>query len=234
MILYVNGDSHSAGAEAVNSYCFANDDVKYKKLGRIPHPDNLSVSFGYLISKKLGYDFHIDAESGSSNDRIIRTSHDYLKSQRPDLIIIGWATWERQEMRIDNKFWQFSAGMKDLEFWPKNVIDAYKNWVVTADGTSSVARWHETIYNFHLELESEKIPHLFFNTLHAFNHSFIKPYDWNDCYISPYDPSHTFYHYLKSNGFNTVNPHSYHFGSDAHQFWANYLTKIINERIITK
>jgi len=41
MILYVNGDSHTAGAEAVNSHAFADDDPAYKHLGRLPHPDNL-------------------------------------------------------------------------------------------------------------------------------------------------------------------------------------------------
>ena len=44
MILYVNGDSHTAGAEAVNPYAFAEDDPNLTHLGRLPHPDNLAVS----------------------------------------------------------------------------------------------------------------------------------------------------------------------------------------------
>jgi hypothetical protein len=49
LILYVNGDSHSAGAEAVNDFCFANDDPLYYALGRIPHPDNERVSYVAIL-----------------------------------------------------------------------------------------------------------------------------------------------------------------------------------------
>ena len=45
MILYVNGDSHTAGAEAVNSHAFAEDDPALYHLGRLPHPENLEVSW---------------------------------------------------------------------------------------------------------------------------------------------------------------------------------------------
>ncbi len=38
MILYVNGDSHSAGAEAVNDYCFAQDDPFFIILDVYPIP----------------------------------------------------------------------------------------------------------------------------------------------------------------------------------------------------
>ena len=96
MILYVNGDSHSAGAEAVNQHCFAKDDTNYRHLGRVPHPDNESVSYGALLADNLNLTLQCSAESGGSNTRIIRTTRDYLKNNpTPTAIIIGWATWER-------------------------------------------------------------------------------------------------------------------------------------------
>ena len=53
MLLLVNGDSHAAAAEAVNSYAFANDDPSMVLKGRAPHPDNLKVSWGYQLSIPL-------------------------------------------------------------------------------------------------------------------------------------------------------------------------------------
>ena len=45
-MLYVNGDSHTAAAEAVNPHAFAEDDPALCYLGRSPHPANLAVSGG--------------------------------------------------------------------------------------------------------------------------------------------------------------------------------------------
>ena len=117
MILYVNGDSHSAGAEAINSHCFAEDDPLFHALGRIPHPDNERVSYGCLLANALYAVLVCDAESGSSNDRIIRTTQEYLKTEKPDAVIIGWSTWEREEWLHDGQYWQINAGgvAKD---WP--------------------------------------------------------------------------------------------------------------------
>ena len=72
MIVYVNGDSHTAGAEAVNGCASADDDPKYKFLQKLPHPDNIRVSFGQLVADQLQAELYCDAESGCSNDRIIR------------------------------------------------------------------------------------------------------------------------------------------------------------------
>ena len=94
MLVYINGDSHSAGAEAVNPHCFAEDDYLYRGLGRRPHPDNLQVSYGCHLANMLGAVLHCDAESASSNSRIIRTTGQYLKNNpKPDLVVIGWSTW---------------------------------------------------------------------------------------------------------------------------------------------
>jgi hypothetical protein len=62
LILYVNGDSHTAGAEAVNKHCFAEDDPQYKHLGRVPHPDNLLRSYGNVLAKNLSAELYCDAE----------------------------------------------------------------------------------------------------------------------------------------------------------------------------
>ncbi len=124
MLLYVNGDSHSAGAEAVNPFCFACDDSKYRNLGRKPHPDNLAVSYGNIISNSIRSTLICDAESASSNTRIIRTTRDFLLHNRPDLIIVGWATWEREEWYHNGTHYQVTAGGTDLV--PNELLDQYK------------------------------------------------------------------------------------------------------------
>ena len=221
MILYVNGDSHSAGAEAVNTHSFAMDDPKYKTLGRSPHPDNLKVSYGALLANKLNATLVCDAESGSSNQRIIRTTNAYLEQNTPDLIIIGWATWEREEWLIGNTYYQFSAYMNTLEF-PSEVKEMYKQWVVGREQIHIYCRqWQKDIWDFHQHLTDKNIPHLFFNTycdLIVNDHL-----DWNGSYVHPYSPDFTLYQWLCSNNFKPVRKESHHHNADAHQAWANFL-----------
>ena len=234
MILYVNGDSHSAGAEAVNNYCFAEDDFNLRLSGRKPHPDNLIVSYGQCLADILGYDFICEAESGSSNDRILRTTKDFLSNgNSPDLIVIGWSTWEREEFLIDGMYYQFSGGIRGIG-WSDTIKSQYKNWLLNAQPYKRANFWHEQIYKFHLELKNSNIKHLFFNSYSAFNHNFINHLDWENSYVEPYQNNQTYYHWLLAQGFSTVNPNSYHFGPDAHRAWANYLTKTIKESIMVK
>lgn len=231
MILYVNGDSHSAGAEAVNSFAFACDDPKYKHLKRTPHPDNLVASYGQLVADSLDYQLVCDAESASSNDRILRTTQDYLKTNTPDLLIIGWTTWEREEWLIDGVYYQVNAS--GVDYVPDSHKQQYIDWVLSVTPEQRDQYWHDTIYQLHQDLTVKKIPHLFFNTYTSFSHIAGAHIEWNDCYIDPYNDASTYFYWLKSQGLSTVSPSSYHYSADAHLIWAKHLTKLINESIIT-
>ena len=227
MILYVNGDSHSAAAEAAVPYCFAQDDNLYYALGRIPHPENERVSYGCNLANKLFAIYHTDAESASSNARIIRTTYQYLKDEgTPDAIIIGWATWEREEWLHNNQYYQVTAGGTDMV--PNDLMPKYKEWVISAADryVEDEIQQHESIWQFHNMLKDLEIPHLFFNTYSCFAHirqNGLAQYDWGNNYIDPYTEESTYYNWLKHNGCQTVNPNSYHFGVDAHEKWADFL-----------
>lgn len=229
MILYVNGDSHTAGAEAVNSFAFANDDPKYKYLGRLPHPDNLFASYGNVLAKNLSAELYCDAESASSNDRIIRTTRHYLRTNQPDLIVIGWSTWEREEWFYEGQYWQVNAGGVG-EDWPDALKQQFSHWVRNINHKQKQLEAQEKIHQLHQELTT--IPHLFFNTYSSLK--LANEIDWHHNYLDPYDDSKTYYNWLKDKNIQTIDPNSHHFGPDAHQIWADYLTKIINESIITK
>ena len=214
MIVYVNGDSHSAAAEAVNDYCFAQDDRAYYALGRAPHPDNERVSYGCNIANELYAILHCDAESASSNSRIMRTTRQYIRNEgTPDIIIIGWATWEREEWLHDEVWWQVNAGGVGND-WPDTIKIQYQQYILDLDWAVAEQQAHENIYQFHQELTDLKIPHLFFNTFNHFNQA---PKDWGNNYLSPYDPNLTYY----KQGFKSKP--SYHFGADAHKKWAEFL-----------
>ena len=53
MKLYVNGDSHAAAAEAVNTHAFAEDDNRYFYMGRAPHPENAAVSWATALARMV-------------------------------------------------------------------------------------------------------------------------------------------------------------------------------------
>ncbi len=224
-MIYVNGDSHSAGAEIINNYCFAEDDRRFTALGKRPHPENIPYTFGYKLASALNQPFFLDAESASSNTRILRTTKKVIsetKNKKDMFIIIGWATFERTEWKYEDGYVQISAGGTDSV--PEELKDDYKNWVEqqtekVLDEKTKI--WHDKIYEFHMELREQNIKHLFFNTYLHFD-MIDKELDWHDQFISPYDQRETFYYYCKRKGFKNRN-NGYHYGADAHNDYFLYL-----------
>jgi hypothetical protein len=232
MILYVNGDSHTAAAEAVNNHAFAEDDGELFYLGRRPHPANLAVSWGQSLSSSLKTSFHCGAESASSNQRIIRTTKEWLSRpcNQDVLLVVQWSTWEREEWLHNGIYYQVNAS--GIDQVPVELQQRYKEFVVNVNWTACTEYWHNEIWKFHQELTSQNIPHVFFNG----NNSFEKiksQRDWGSSYIDPYNRSGTYDAILKQNSYQTVAPDSYHFGKEAHSFWANYVLQyIVRNQII--
>ena len=232
MLLYVNGDSHTAGAEAVNPHVFACDDGNGDlwRLGKRPHPDNERVSWGYKLSNLLKCSYINDSESASSNFRILRTTRQWILDNRefwPDLlVIVQWSTWEREEWLIDGEYYQINAsGTDDV---PSGHRDRYKQWIIDIDWPHCARYWHQQIWQFHQELRDHGVRHLFFNGNNHFGEIDLVKQDWQHSYIKPYSDSGTYNQILRSSGFQTVNAHSWHFGESAHCFWAEYLLQYIN------
>ena len=230
MILYVNGDSHTAAAEAVNPHAFAGDDGKLEWGDRRPHPDNLAVSWGYQLSKLIMNQFHCDAESASSNDRIIRTTREWLawhklstKEFNP-LVIIQWSTWEREEWEHEDKRYQVNGSGIDIV--PQALQEKYRNFIIGLNWRQKTLEAHDKIWQFHQELTDMGIVHVFFNGNNDFS-SIVDQKDWGYSYIGPYDAKMTYHNILQNNGFSTVNSKSWHFGADAHSFFAQFMLQYI-------
>jgi hypothetical protein len=230
MKLYVNGDSHTAGAEAVNSCAFAEDDRNLRHLGRLPHPANLAVSWGRRLADAVKAGFYCDAESAASNARIIRTTRAWLEEfperAKDTVIIIQWSTWERQEWLIDGKYFQINASGVDVV--PQAYQEKYKHYILGIDYKQVTQQAHEEVWAFHDELAQMGVRHVFFNGNNSFDKVAIENRkDWGVSYIDPYDKNSTYDQWLKNNGFDTVSPRSYHFGKAAHAAWANFVLQYI-------
>jgi hypothetical protein len=226
MRLYVNGDSHTAAAEAVNQHAFAEDDQRYAYLGRLPHPDNFAVSWAKTLSRLLKAVLHNDSESASSNQRIMRTTRAWLKANHQWLsetvVIIQWSTWERQEWLIEGQYYQINAS--GIDHVPKDHQQRYRDFVTSVNWSQCTNKMHREIWDFHRELNGLGVRHLFFNGNNHFRS--IPPserLDWGISYIDPYEPESTYDAWLKNNGYQTVSPDSWHFGAAAHGAWARFM-----------
>jgi len=229
-ILYVNGDSHAAAAECVNSHAWACDDELFWGLGRQPHPDNERASFGCELANWLNAILYLDAQAGGSNQRIMRTTRNWLAQQESVddvFVVVQWSTWERQEWFYAGEWWQVNAS--GVDHVPEELQDEYREFVIGIDWRQATESAHRAIWEFHQELNQKGIRHVFFNGNNHFGSSRHR-YNWSDNYIAPYDPAQTYDSVLKNNGFRTVSPESWHFGPDAHCFWGEYLLHYINSR----
>ena len=174
MMLYVNGDSHTTAAEAVNQYIVAGEDQKFLHLGPLPHPENLAVSWGKMLSLSLRVAFHCAAYSNNNVDKIIEDTKKYIKEKgSADLVIIQWPATAEDE---------------------------------------------DKIFNFHQELNEQKIKHIFFNS----SQTFSSDLNWDNSFIRvPYES------YIKDEKIDTVSSNSKHFGKDGHAIWNRFLINYI-------
>jgi hypothetical protein len=228
MILYVNGDSHAAAAEAVNPHAWAEDDGLFYGLGRQPHPNNERASFGCELANWLQAILYLDAQAGCSNTRIMRTTREWIK-HNPDAVdncfmIIQWTTWEREEWWYEGHDFQVNAS--GIDQVPEALQPRYKQFVVDVDWNQCRERAHSAIWEFHQELKSQSIRHLMFNGNNHFD-GIANQKDWGTSYMHPYSAKMTYNSVLRNNGFKTVNPDSWHFGPDAHCYWAEYMLQYI-------
>lgn len=227
MILFVNGDSHTAAAEAVNPHAFAMDDPNLFYLGRAPHPANLEVSWGKLLSRSIKASFHCLAESASSNDRIMRTTREWLSSQKSVnqlLVLVQWSTWEREEWLHNNI--RYQLGASGLDHVPAELHDRYKQFVASVDWQAKTQQAHDQIWQFHQELKNKNIPHIFFNGNNDFS-KIVDRKDWGPNYIGPYDPKMTYDAIIRNQKIDTVAPNSWHFGRDGHSYFHRFMLQYI-------
>jgi len=227
MILYVNGDSHAAAAEAVNPHAFAEDDPDFFYLGRAPHPDNLAVSWSKLLSTALKASLVCDAQSASSNIRILRTTREWLEKQSnydQALMIIQWSTWEREEWLHDGVYYQVgSSGIDDV---PHPLQEKYRNYVIGTDWQTKTNQAHDDIWALHQELKQKDIKHIFFNGNNDFD-KITQQKDWGNNYMGPYDPKRTYDAIIRTQGIDTVAPNSWHFGRDGHSYFHRFMLQYI-------
>jgi hypothetical protein len=227
MILYINGDSHAAAAEAVNPYAFAEDDPVLFYMGRAPHPANLAVSWGRLLSDATKASFHCGAESASSNQRIMRTTRQWIDQQtkyNDILVIVQWSTWEREEWLYDGTYYQVGAsGIDDV---PQQLQEKYRNFVISTDWKVKTQQAHDEIWLFHQELNQKQIPHIFFNGNNNFEIISDKK-EWGASFIGPYDPALTYDAIIRKHGIHTVAPNSWHFGKDGHSYFYRFMLQYI-------
>ena len=228
-MIYVNGDSHSAGADIIPGVCFAQDDRKYLAYGRRAHPEAVIQTYGYHVAQTYNQGFFCEAESGSSNDRILRTTKQYIDNTQDKKsigwIIIGWTSWEREEWKHGKDYLQVTASGTDSV--PESMEEEYKEWVIkqTPEELKSKEQlWYDRIWDFHCELKEQNIRHIFFNTTQKFNDK----RDWDINFIPI-----SYCQWLTEQGFNTVE-NSNHYGADAHRAWGKYLTFIVNKKYVSE
>lgn len=148
-ILYVNGDSYSAETKIFKSY-------------------------SKVLSEKLDTPVINDAAIGSSNDRIFRTTLEYissLKHNEKPFVVIGFSFVTREEVWIDN-FYDYKHRIKDfpdsqfvsVDWLQKNdVTEDVKNLIIDQNINSQMIHFYTKLYMLSGLLKSLHIPYLMFS-----------------------------------------------------------------------
>lgn len=239
-ILYVNGCSHSCGAEM--SY-----------IGSCREQYDIDNSFGGIIANRFNLIHYNDALSGVGNryivsntiDSILKLLKEYKNSEI--FVLIGWTGIERIPVIFENNIYHFVAGISDktVSSWPQTVQESFQNWILTSDWEDCANKFvldYFTLRNF---LLIYGIDYCFFNAVHANGipkknllHQ-IKNYSIdknlfeimrNDKrYLDPHKNDMSYTHYLKKKYDPFEEGRTYHYREEAHREWAEFLVSRIGE-----
>ena len=217
MIMYVNGDSHTAGLGIEKEETFA-----------------------HHIAQHYGAEYINEAKSGGSNDRILRLTNTYLDNHKPDFVLIGWSSWEREEWLYEGRYYDVNSSGHDR--MPTVLQERYKDWMAIGQSTNEEIQdkmrdQHDRMFQLHQRLQNENIPHLFFNcvlSLWLINNQ----QNWGVNYIEPYSGVHyntnpgCMHLYLHKQGFVPPLLFGNHHGPDANRAWSTRLIDYITQHSI--
>ena len=152
MLIYFNGDGNTAGSELEPGQCYADILTQHFQATAVNH-----------------------ALIGCSNDHILRSTTQYIEQCKqsqtfPDLVIIGWTEWWRQDWRKDGKHVPVIKGF--VNFYDLNQVETdrleYHNNIISKYfiyASAMAVYYNNAIYNLHCELQELGIKHLFFNEI---------------------------------------------------------------------
>jgi hypothetical protein len=239
-ILYVNGCSHSCGAE-----------ISY--VGSSREPKDLDLSWAGQLANRFNLLHYNDAIPGNTNTGIVSTTIDsllrLLDNHDPAeiMVIIGWSSFERIDFIYDNIRYKFVPGVQTLSYfkeWPKVVRRAFDSWIVSSDPYNDVMnKFSLDYYNMVNFLKNHNLDYYFFNAISSVrvpsnnllhelhdNRPNLKLFDFikNDVnYLDPCNQDMTYYHYLKARYDGHIDNRNHHFLQDAQQAWCTILTERI-------
>lgn len=235
MKIFFNGDSHTSGSELY-----------------YPTQD----AYSYKLAKMLGADQVVNvAIGGASNDRILRTTEQYLKecevnNDYPDFIVIGWTESCRNDWYIDGSYYStFSQELVPDETYKINEERAKYHWETwrQPENRNIMAKYYnDRIFDFHKHLEFLKIPHLFFLGVCSFDYeiskirfphspdydNYVFQYDWDGCFWKPYEVDGSFMDWGRANDYE-ITPYN-HLKEQGHHDFAHILYDYINENSLLK
>jgi hypothetical protein len=187
---------------------------------------------------------------GGSNQRIIRTSVNDLKFLDPaeTIVLIGWSSFERAEWYYNNQ-WHNLCGSAAYNL-PEDLLDVgnqHLNSFKTnrAYQINCHLEQHQQIWNFHNHLIDQGYRFLFFQGCQVFffcgigdlnnqDRNFCLPWRENSWAHNPYGTFksniESFSHFCLAQGFQHTDQYA-HFGQDAHNYWADFLTPKIQNLI---
>lgn len=277
--LYVNGCSWCAGNELDQDPAFdllleqrnwhkqdAQDDLNWNIVdsqGNIvsryeDHYDEFTWA-GRLKNRAAAKFFLNDAQGGGSNQRILRTTLDYVKSLKTQgysntLIVIGWTTSGREEIYVDGT-WQrwntnqkFSTTVDRVEITNEDYIrrlDQFQEDYIglVYNDQAQIVEYFNSVYLLDNLLSHLGIRHFFFNALPAWweggeyktdcdvEKVFEKDLAWHENTANILHYRDSFMHYVNRNNL-TVGKYL-HPLAQAHESWANYIwQEMVDRKII--
>jgi hypothetical protein len=166
MVLLVNGDSHTAGSE-----------IDYNE-----QQECKEKAWGKHLADKLNMDYCNLAKPGSSNQRIVNTTQDWIisnilldKKYKPEDIhvMIMWSGFDRDQIYVQDMNQLVDIGIStDVTLFKtkmtKELGDYHRSKILLQDHFYSCFNALSMVYNFSNWLVSLNIKHTFINGLYHF------------------------------------------------------------------
>lgn len=223
MQYFAMGDSNMIGA---------NTNPRHINYG--PDPDN----FFTILAQNLGINFECEAKTGASNYHIIRKTEEWIeKTPGEKFVFIGWSTWEREEHKINDNYYDIDAWSiynvfrNPTELIPfaeqlKQKVETNPNYM-----DSCSRAWAERIHNYAKSLDVRGIKYFFWNaymTLQMPTNS--ENFQFDHRYVLPYENCFNQYFWLKRvRNYPTKTNDPYHFDTQGHRMWAEFLLQYIKD-----